>query len=145
MTMNEDAELIAEQLQKDPRQQQEWLRQDNLIYGGLIGAGGVLVQPFVSTASLDLPGTVCVIAFAIAIPLLAALVMLNQQEAFRQRPSHSRFVDLAKAIAQLGAFVGVTAAFWHITWVAGLAFAASAIIGLAVHSAGFTRLEFGGA
>jgi hypothetical protein len=142
MTMNEDTELIVERLQKDPRQQQEWLRENNLVYGGLIGAGGILVQPFLSSATLDAPGVVCVVAFAVAIPLLAALAMLNQQEVFRERATRTKVVDIAKAVGQLAAFIGVVAAFWHITWIAGVVLAASA--GLAVHSAGWSRLELGG-
>jgi cobalamin synthase len=140
--MREDAEQVAERLMQDPGQQQEWLRQTRLIYGGLIGVGVVIMQPFLTAESLDLPATICVVAFAIAIPLLAALVLLNEQEAFRRRATRSRFVDLVKAIAQMAAVVGVLAAFWHIQWIAGLAVLAAAIVGLAVHSVGYTRLEF---
>jgi hypothetical protein len=46
----------------DPAQEQEWLRQNNLICGGLIGIGVVLVQPFLTAASLDLSATICVVA-----------------------------------------------------------------------------------
>jgi uncharacterized membrane protein len=69
----------------DPAQEQEWLRQNNLIYSGLIGIGVVMIQPFLTAASLDLTAKICVVAFSVAIPLLAALVMVNRQEAFRGR------------------------------------------------------------
>jgi hypothetical protein len=52
-------------------QEQEWLRQLSLIYGGLILIGVYLVQPFLTAASLDLSAKVCVVAFSVAIPLLA--------------------------------------------------------------------------
>jgi hypothetical protein len=39
------------------------------------------------------------------------------------------------------AFVGVVAGFWHITWIAGVGMLAGGLVGLAVHSAGYTRLE----
>jgi hypothetical protein len=39
---------------QDPQQEQEWLRQLNLIYSGLIGIGVVMIQPFLTAASLDL-------------------------------------------------------------------------------------------
>ena len=45
-------------------------------------------------------------------------------------------------IAQVCAFAG----FWHIYWLAGVAFVAFLVFGLlgvAVHSAGYTRLEYG--
>jgi uncharacterized membrane protein len=89
--MKEDAEQVIARLRQDPGQEQEWLRQNNLIYGGLIGVGVVLVQPFLTAGSLDVPATICVLAFSVAIPILAALVMLNQQEAFRRRATASRF------------------------------------------------------
>jgi hypothetical protein len=66
----------------DPEQEQEWLRQNNLSYGGLDRIGVVLVQPFPTAASLDLSATICVVAFSVAIPLLAALVLVNRQEVF---------------------------------------------------------------
>jgi hypothetical protein len=64
---------------------EEALRQLGLIYGGLIGIAVVMVQPFLAAASLDATAKVSVIAFSVAIPLLAALVMVNRQEAFRHR------------------------------------------------------------
>jgi fatty acid desaturase len=85
---------------------------------------------------------VCVTAFAVSIPLLAALLVLNRQEEFRRRASRSRFVALAKAVAQGSAFVGMTAAFWHISLVAGIVFLAVGIIAVGVHSSGFVQLEY---
>jgi hypothetical protein len=34
----------------------EWLRQSNLIYGGLIVIGAYMVTPFLTASSLDEPG-----------------------------------------------------------------------------------------
>ena len=45
----------------DPEQEQEWLRQNNLIYGGLIGIGVVLVQPFLRCIARP-SATICVVA-----------------------------------------------------------------------------------
>lgn len=98
---------------EDPELEQEWVRQNNLIYGGLIGIGVVMVQPFLTASSLDLTAKVCVIAFAVSIPLLAALVMVDQQGVFRRRATTSRIVAIAKPVAQMCAFVGVVAGFWH--------------------------------
>src|SRR4030095_11970851 len=39
---------------EDPKLVQEWLRQNNLIYGGLIAIGVYLGQPFLTASSLDL-------------------------------------------------------------------------------------------
>jgi hypothetical protein len=68
-----------------------------------------MVQWFLEASSLDAPARVGTIAFAVAIPRLAALVMINRQEAFRGRRTTSVSVTLAQVIAQLAAFVGLVA------------------------------------
>jgi hypothetical protein len=125
-------------------QEEEWIRQNNLAYVGLMGVGVVMVQPFLTAPALDLSAVICVVAFSVAIPLLAALAMVNQQEAFRRRATNSMTVSVAKAFAQMCAFVGLVAAFWHILWIAGVGILASGIVGVAVYSAGYVRLELSG-
>jgi hypothetical protein len=110
----------------------------------LTGIGIVMVQPFLAADSVDTSAMICVVAFAVAIPLLAALIMVNRQETFRQRRTRSRIVGVAKALAQFTAFTGLVAGFWHIYWVAGAAVLVTAIVAVGVHSAGFTRLELVG-
>jgi len=126
---------------EDVEQVQETLRQLNLIYSGLIVIGVYLVQPFLTAGSLDLSAKVCVIAFSVAIPLLAALVVINRQEAFRRRMTKSILVTIAQVVAQSCAFVGVVAGFWHIMWAAGVAMLAAGLVAVGVHSAGYARLE----
>src|SRR5690348_7827468 len=70
-----DAEQLRQAAQ-EPEQQWEWIRQNNVIYGGLIAVGLILVQPFLTTTTLDWSAKVCVLAFSAAIPLLAALVLV---------------------------------------------------------------------
>jgi fatty acid desaturase len=132
----------AEEAAADPAAQVEWIRQSNLIYGGLAGAGLVVVQPFLTETSLNASALVCVIAFAVSIPLLAALLVLNRQEEFRHRATKSPVVEVAKAVAQGSAFVGLTAAFWHMSIVAGIVFLAAGIVAVGVHSSGYVRLEY---
>ncbi|WP_410791610.1 hypothetical protein [Kribbella sp. C-35] len=147
----ETAELEAEQIRADvedaktdPAVQEEWIRQSNLMYGGLAAAGLVVVQPFLTASPLDLTATICVVAFAVAIPLLAALLVLNRQEAFRRQVTRSVLVSVAKAAAEGSAFVGLTAAFWHISTIAGITFLAVGIFAVGVHSAGYSKLEYDG-
>ena len=137
MTVNEDRQW----LRQDPAQEQAWLRQLSLIYSALIGIGVVMVQPFLTAASLDLSAKVCVVAFSVAIPLLAALVLVNQHEVLRRRVTKSVVVETARVVAQLGAVVGVVAGFWHITWIAGVGVLASGLVGAVVQSVGYWRLE----
>ena len=100
-----------------------------------------MVQPFLTAPSLDASSKVSIFAFSVAIPLLAALVMVNRQEAFRVRRTSSVTVTMAHVVAQLAAFVGIVAGFWHITWVAGVTFLAAGLVAVGVHSAGYWRLE----
>jgi hypothetical protein len=67
---------------RDSAQEEAWIRQLNLIYVGLIVVGVYMVQPFLTAASLDVSARISVVAFSVAIPLLAALVLVNQQEPF---------------------------------------------------------------
>jgi cation transport ATPase len=120
---------------------QEVLRQQGLIYGGLILIGVYMVEPFLTAPSLDASATISILAFAVAIPFLAALVMVNRQEAFRGRRTPSVMVTVAQAVAQSAAFVGIVAGFWHITWVAGVTFLVAGLVAVGIHSAGFWRLE----
>lgn len=143
----EEAERMhaeAEDAKADPAVQEEWIRQSNLIYGGLGAAGLVVVQPFLTAPPLDLTATICVVAFAVSIPLLAALLVLNRQEAFRRQVTRSRLVSVAKSAAEGSAFVGLTAAFWHISTIAGITFLAAGIVAVGVHSAGYSKLEYDG-
>lgn len=140
--MNDEAERDpAGWLQRQPGQEREWIRQNNVIYGGLIGVGLVIVQPFLTEAPLNPGATVTVLAFAVAIPLLAALVMINQQETFRGRSSTSASLNVARAIAMLASATGIVAAFWNMSWVAGVVVIAGIVLAVAAHSAGYTRLE----
>jgi hypothetical protein len=124
-------------------QQEESLLQNSLMYGGLIGIGAVLVQPFLTSgaASLDLSAKICVIAFSFAIPLLSALIVLNRQETYRRRVTSSVLVLVAQQVAIGLGFVGVVAGFWHIMTIAGIAIMVGASLGVAVHGAGYVRLE----
>lgn len=142
--VKEEARRQAARIQQaaeEPEQQREWIRQNNVIYGGLIAIGLVLVQPFLTVRSLDWSAKTCVIAFSAAIPLLAALVLVNRQENFRRRVTDSLSVRVTQSIAQLLAFVGVVAGFWHITWPAGVGVLVSGFAAMMVHSAGYFRLE----
>jgi hypothetical protein len=42
--------------------------------------GILMVQPFLTAASLDLSARICVVAFSVSIPLLAALVLVDRRE-----------------------------------------------------------------
>ena len=127
---------------RNPGIELEWIRQNNLMYGGLIGIGIVMVQPFLTVSSLDLAALICVVAFSVAIPLLAGLVLVTHQEAFMQRASGSKLVTIAQSVAVFFAFTGIVSGFWHVTWMAGVGVLVASALALAVHSAGYSKLMF---
>ena len=135
--VRKEVDDLERRLRNDPVVVGQWIRQNNLIYGGLIGIGVVMVQPFLGAPSLDLAATISVVGFALAIPILGALVMLNEQEASRRRMIESLVVDVLKAGAQFAAIVGVVAGFWHISWIAGIGIIVGGVFGLAAISAGY--------
>ncbi len=139
--MDEDRQQWAA-WRRQPGLEQEWIRQNNLMYGGLIGIGIVLVQPFLTVGSLDLSAWICVVAFSVAIPLLAGLVLVSHQEAFMRRASGSKLVTIAQSVAVFFAFTGIVAGFWHVTWAAGVGVLVASALALAVHSAGYTKLMY---
>jgi hypothetical protein len=139
-TVEHEAERLARTLTQDPALGEEWLRQDNLIYGALMAIGVVIVQALLPYP-LDTSAMTSVLAWAVAIPLLAALIMVNRHEQFRRRRTGSRMVVGARTIAQGAAFLGLVAGFWHLDWIAGAVFLGSALVALGVHSAGLTALE----
>jgi hypothetical protein len=142
-TMRADAEVAMQTHMADPEVQKEWIRQNGLIYSALIAIGVVMVQPFLQVSGLDTSAKICVISFAVALPVLSALVLVTHQENFRQRASRSKLVEVGRNVGQLAAVIGVGAGFWHISWIAGVAAIVAACFGIAIHSAGYSRLELG--
>ena len=139
--------MKAERLQEEARfgpMAREMLGQQGVIYGGLIIIGTYMVTPFLTAPSLDASATISIVAFAVAIPFLAALVLVNRQEAFRGRRTPSVTVTVAQAVGQGAALVGIVAGFWHITWIAGATFLVAVFVAMGIHSAGFWRLETAG-
>jgi hypothetical protein len=102
------------------------------------GAGrATLVEQGVGYSSQN--GGCGVVAFSVAIPLLAALVMVNQLETIRRRQTKSVIVAVTRAVAQTAAFIGVIAGFWHMSWTAGLGMLASGSVAIGVHSAAYVH------
>jgi len=100
-----------------------------------------MVQPFLTAGSLDLSARICVVAFAVAIPLLGALVLVNRRELSQHRATRSRLVVWARVVAQNLALVGAVAGFWHISWIAGGGMLTGGLMAVSVHAAGYLGLR----
>ena len=141
--MQERAADLEARLRRDPALREEGIRQDSLVYGGLIAGCIALMQPFISAppGSLDLSAVIAVLSFSVAIPLLAALLMVSRQEVFRHRPTGLRLLSVTKVVGQGLAVFGIAAAFWHVSWIAGVAILATALVAVIIHSVAWIRLE----
>ncbi|MEV6278770.1 hypothetical protein [Nocardia sp. NPDC051832] len=122
-----------------PAERQSWTQQNNLMYGGLIAIGVVILQGFLTAQSLGASAKISVIAFAIALPLLAVLIMIGALPGAEQRGRDGA----AKGVAVLASIVGVIAAFWHIHWVAGVAVLVTGALATGVYGSHFTGSRVG--
>lgn len=125
-----------------PAEKKKYAKQNSLMYGGLIAVGVVILQGFLTASPLGVSGRISMIAFAISLPLLAVLLMLDEWQSGEQAPSPSMTDDAAKAIALLSSLVGVVAAFWHIDWSAGVAVIAAGVVALGVYGTHFSSTSF---
>lgn len=138
----EAARAAAEQergWESDPSVVASWLRQNNLVLAGLIGIGLIFVQPFLTVPELTVAATVCVIGFAVSIPLLAALILVNEIERDTGRFSDSRAVAWGRPVAMLSGAVGLIAGFWEISWQAAVVLMVSGIAAGGMHAAAYAR------
>ncbi|WP_433602720.1 FGGY-family carbohydrate kinase [Nocardia sp. CA-135953] len=125
-----------------PAEKKKYAKQNSLMYGGLIAIGVIILQGFLTASPLGVSGRISMIAFAISLPLLAVLLMLDEWQSGEQAPSPSMTDDAAKAIALLSSLVGVVAAFWHIDWSAGVAVIAAGVVALGVYGTHFSSTSF---
>ena len=123
-------------------QEKEWVKEVHGIYAGLIAIAIVMIQPFMYQGEFSGPAAmVCVYAFALSVPILAALLLLNYYEEYRRHLSQSKLVAVARALAQIAAVVGVIAGFWHISPIAGMLACGGGAIGGVAYTVGYTLLS----
>ncbi|MFI9508283.1 hypothetical protein [Nocardia sp. NPDC052566] len=126
-----------------PAERQSWAKQNNLMYGGMIAIGVVILQGFLTADPLDIAGKISVIGFAVALPLLAVLILLGDLQT--NDPSvRSNITDEAiKPLALFSSLSGVVAAFWHIDWLPGVIILVTGVLALGVYGSHFTDSRFG--
>jgi hypothetical protein len=112
----------------------EWTQQALVVYGGLIAIGVVIIQGLLGMPSLDLPSLISVVSFAVAIHLLATLVLINHSQASYRFASYPLYLSLAVILGEGCAFLGILAAIWHLSWIAGILLSISGLAGLLIYS-----------
>ncbi|GAB2680779.1 hypothetical protein [Nocardia goodfellowii] len=126
-----------------PAERQSWAKQNNRMYGGLIAIGVVILQGFLTAHPLGTSAQISVIAFAVALPLLAVLILLGELHGSDQAGQANATDEAVKAIAMLASITGVIAAFWHIDWVAGVAVLITGALALGVYGSHFSGSRLG--
>jgi hypothetical protein len=104
-----------------------------LVSTGLIAISLIILQDYISTGVSDTPVLISLIAFSIALPLLAGAIMLHKLHI-----SDEYYTDLSPTIpfwvGALCAFIGIDAALWHASWIAGVLFFVVSIISYIFYS-----------
>ena len=118
-----------------------WIRESNAILGGLIGISVIIVQALLSSKVTDPPALIAILAFAIALPVMGTLVMLNVVLSRYRYISVPGYFTLAYVLGEGSAAVGVIAAFWHLSWIAGLLIVMSSLVGMGIYFAYSRQLE----
>lgn len=117
------------------------VQQNDLVLAGLIGIALIIVQDFLVLESLSTAAYISLLAFAVSIPLLTAMVLINQLQTNFERIVFPWYISLIASMGLAASYVGTVAAFWHISWVAGVIFGASSLFGFIAYIAFWTELD----
>ena len=120
---------------------EETIRHSNAILAGLIGISVVIVQALIAVNATDPAAVIALLAFAIGLPMMAVLVMINVALAKSRYASFPAYVTFAYIAGEGSAAVGVVAAFWHVSWVAGVLIVVSCLAGIGIYFAYSRQLQ----
>jgi cation transport ATPase len=106
---------------------------ESIVLSGIVGIDVLIAQAFITTNSNETLVRLSLFSFALAIPLLAIGIFLNQTlwKAGYQANSHINY-NVIKVIGVLSSFIGLIATFWHALWLIGVVFLSSGIIGILI-------------
>jgi O-antigen/teichoic acid export membrane protein len=117
------------------------IQESRLLLVGLIGISVVIVQALIVIGPKDPAGVIALFAFAVSLPVLGALAIVDLVFERYRYASFPAYLNVAYFIGENGAAVGVVAAFWHVSWVAGVLVLISGAFGLTVYLFYSRRLE----
>jgi uncharacterized membrane protein len=97
----------------------------------MIGVDLIVLQVFISLGVPDAASFVAVLAFAIGLPLLAAFIYIindptiDYASVISSRKPLGWLLLICLMIGFLASLIGLSAAFWHMSWIAGIIFLVS--------------------
>jgi hypothetical protein len=98
---------------------------------GLIVLSIIVLHALLTLTKLDMPALIAIYAFAAAIPLLCGCLLIIHIELSNGYYLVSKWVDVSAYcffLGVTGAMVGGVATFWHVSWIAGVVFAATTLL-----------------
>jgi hypothetical protein len=112
---------------------------------GLIVIGLIILQDFITLGTPDSSSFTSVLAFSISPPLLSSVLVLNiveeKYEYGSPHPIIAKITHLTFVLGILVALAGVAAAFWHISWIAGVVFIVVVVVAFIIYSAYAVNLK----
>ncbi len=113
-----------------------------LVDAGLIAIGLIILQDWISLGIPDLSSFVSLIAIAVAIPMLVFDLLIRQiPHRHAANKLHFFFIRMISILGAIGAGIGVTAAMWHASSIAGVIFWCISIFCFFVYVSSFTATE----
>jgi hypothetical protein len=113
-----------------------------LVDAGLIAISLIILQDWISLGILDPSSFVSLIAFSVAIPMLVFDLLIRQiPNRHAANKLHRFFIRVISILGVISAGIGVTAAMWHASHIAGVIFLGISIFCFFVYDFSFTATE----
>lgn len=93
--------------------------------GASLAVSVILLQDFITTGITDIPIFISVVALSLSIPVLScAIVVLRGriEDRYYMDGKWANFPGIGSRAGGIITTVGVGAAFWHLSWIAGVLF-----------------------
>jgi hypothetical protein len=113
-----------------------------LVDAGLIAISLIILQDWISLGIPDPSSFVSLVAIAVAIPMLVLDLLIRQiPNRHAANKLHRFFIRMISILGVIGAGIGVTAAIWHASSIAGVIFLCISIFCFFVYVFSFTATE----
>ncbi len=114
----------------------------SLILSGLIVFSFIILQNLITSSALDIPAFISLLAFCLAIPLMAGWIFISFVEnELKITDIRSNIVSLSLGGGVIADVVGILAAIWRASWIATIVFALSVVFTLIVHGKYYFKLD----
>ncbi len=113
-----------------------------LVDAGLIAISLIILQDWISLGISDPSSFVSLVAIAVAIPMLVIDLLIRQiPNVHAANKFHHFFIRMIGILGVVSAVIGVTAAMWHASSIAGVIFLCIGIFCFFVYVFAFTATE----